>query len=71
MTEDIIMKDLIAKYDLLTSDIEVVEDALKKIDVTSFVLNPEIAQLTAELADLNTRRAAVARKIEERKAKED
>ena len=69
--EDIIMRDLIAKYDLLTSNIETVEDELKKLDVTSFVLNPEIAKLTAELADLNNRRAAVARKIEEKKAKEE
>lgn len=56
---DMILKDLEAKYEMLTDSLEQAKKELEEMDVTNFALQPEIAKLTAEIADLTNRREVI------------
>lgn len=65
---DMILRDLEAQYDLLTTTLEQTKEELEKIDVTSFTLQPEITRLTEEIADINRRREVINFQITNYKA---
>lgn len=60
---DMILKDLKAKSDLLQFDIDTLMKVLNEQNVATFELNPRIAEITNEIADLKKRKDKVDKEI--------
>ena len=60
---DMILEDLQAKYELLGKNIDQLNEELQRYDVTSFVLHPEIGELTKKISDLSFERSNILTQI--------
>lgn len=53
------------KYDMLTKNVEELQEELQSISVTSFTLNPRAAQLAKKISEINCERLELSKKIVE------
>lgn len=53
------------QYDKLTENMEELKEELEAIPVTSFALNPRVAELSAKISKINRERLEISQRIVE------
>lgn len=60
---DIILKDLKAKYQLLSDNIDELNKELMTFDITKFVYQPKIEEIIFQIKEMTAEREKISRKI--------
>lgn len=59
MSNGIYIDMLKSQFEVVNYDIQKKEDELRSIELSTFVLNPKIAEITKDIKELNEKRQAI------------